>query len=418
MENALMVGRLKRSITERKKAEKENQRLRNCLSSIIDAIPSVLIGVDAKQRVTQWNKQAEQATGVAAATAVGLPLSVVFPEVMEKIGCMDKAIHDGKIIHKRKMPRYEQDATYYEDLTVTPLVSHGVQGAVIRLNDVTDIVRLEEMIIQCEKMLCVGGLAAGMAHEINNPLAGILQNVSLLKKRLTGDLPANRQAAEAAGTTMAAMEGYLKRRNLFAVLGDIRDSGQRAATIVKNMLRFARKSDRVIVDHDLGMLLDQTLDFVRTDYDTKKRYDFKQIRIIREYEAQAVVPCESSELQQVFFNILKNGAEAMAESAGRQASPTFILRVKACNGWGQVEIEDNGPGMDEATRERIFEPFFTTKPVGRGTGLGLSVSHFIVTERHDGEMGAFAATGGGTCFVIRLPKNRARRASHRETGTD
>lgn len=122
---------------------------------------------------------------------------------------------------------------------------------------------------------------------------------------------------------MAAVEGCLKRRNLFTILGDIRDSGQRAATIVKNM-----------------------------------------------------------------------------------------LRVKAGKGWGQVEIEDNGPGMDEATRRRIFEPFFTTKPAGRGTGLGLSVSHFIVTERHDGEMGAFAAAGSGTCFVIRLPKNRTRRTLH------
>jgi signal transduction histidine kinase len=298
-----------------------------------------------------------------------------------------------------------QDETRYEDVTIYPLVANGVEGAVIRVDDVTERVRLEEMMVQSEKMLSVGGLAAGMAHEINNPLAGIRQSASVLTNRLTGDLPANRKAAETAGTSMAAINQYLELRKLHGMLENIRTSGTMAANIVKNMLSFARKSDNIHSSHDLGRLLDQTLELLKTDYDMKKHHDFKQITIMRQYDAKAgPVPCEDSKIQQVFMNILKNGAEAMTGVMDAQARPRFILRIKENGDWVLVEIEDNGPGMDTKTRRRIFEPFFTTKPIGKGTGLGLSVAYFIVTEGHGGEMDVHTAEGGGTRFVIRLPK--------------
>ena len=244
-----------------------------------------------------------------------------------------------------------------------------------------------------------------MAHEINNPLAGILQNAAVLDNRLFGDLPANRQAAEAAGTTMAAIQHYLELRRLPIMLENIHSSGKRAAAIVRNMLSFARKSDRSVSSHDLGALLEQSIELAQTDYDMKKRYDFKQIRIVREYDDKAPpVPCEASKIQQVFLNILKNGAEAMAEEPDRKVQPTFTLRVNEDECWVRVEIEDNGPGMDAKTCRRVFEPFFTTKPVGKGTGLGLSVSYFIITENHGGKMDVFSDNGEGTRFVIRLPK--------------
>jgi signal transduction histidine kinase len=245
-----------------------------------------------------------------------------------------------------------------------------------------------------------------------------LQNAAVLENRLMGDLPANRKAAEAVGITLSAIRQYLERRKLPGMIENIRASGIRAATIVGNMLSFARKSDQRVSSHDLGSLLDQTLELVRTDYDMKKRYDVKQIRIEREYDPVAPpVPCEAGKVQQVFMNILKNGAEAMAEVTDAPAPPAFVLRVQNAGDWVRVEIEDNGPGMDEKTRRRIFEPFFTTKPVGRGTGLGLSVSYFIITDDHGGQMHVRAAEGGGTCFVIRLPKEGRRSGSGEpETG--
>ena len=265
--------------------------------------------------------------------------------------------------------------------------------------------KLQAQLAQAQKMEAVGRLAAGMAHEVNNPLAGILQNASVLKNRLLGDLPANHKAAETAGITLSAIRQYLELRKLPGMIENISESGNRAAAIVRNMLSFARKSDRCVSTHDLGALLDQTLELVQTDYDMKKHYDVKRIRIEREYDPLAPpVPCEASKIQQVFMNILKNGAEAMAEFKYNRDTPAFVLRVQNDGDWVRVEIEDNGPGIDEKTRRRIFEPFFTTKPTGKGTGLGLSVSYFIITEDHGGHMSVQAADSGGSCFVIQLPK--------------
>ena len=392
-------------ISEQKNAVEELQRLRNYLSNIIDSMPSVLIGVDASGRVTQWNKQAERVTGLPFEKACAQPLADVFPALLDEMTRLHLAIRDRQVVHDPKIPRWQNNEIRFEDVTIYPLVANGVEGAVIRVDDVTERVRLEEMMIQSEKMLSVGGLAAGMAHEINNPLAGILQNTAVLENRLLQNLPANKKAAETAGLTMTALRRYLELRKLPTMLENIRDSGNRAAAIVKNMLSFARKSDRVVSSHNLAVLLDQTVDLARTDYDMKKQYDFKQIVISREYDPNVPpVPCEASKLQQVFLNILKNGAEAMAHHPKRKHPPTFVLRVCQEDAWVRLEIEDNGPGMDETTRRRIFEPFFTTKPVGKGTGLGLSVSYFIVTENHGGKMDVHAVDGGGTRFVIRLPK--------------
>ena len=401
----LQVEALVIDISDRKAADEDLRHLRNYLSGIINSMPSALAGVDRKGQVTQWNTKAEQVTGRSMEQAQSKPLGNVFPHLADEIERIYAAIRNRQMLTILKIPHTIQDEIRYEDITVFPLVGKDMEGAVIRLDDVTERVRMEDLMIQSEKMLSVGGLAAGMAHEINNPLAGILQNTSVLTKRLFQDLPANQKAAETAGITMASLKHYLELRNLPEMVENIRNSGLRATTIVKNMLSFARKSDHSVSMHDLCELLDQTIELVESDYDMKKKYDFKKIKILRHYRcAHAQVPCEASKIQQVFLNILRNGAEAMAEVNDRQEASIFTLTVKGDENYVVVEIEDNGPGMDEKTRRSAFEPFFTTKPVGKGTGLGLSVSYFIITEDHNGEMWVQDGKSGGARFTIRLPR--------------
>ncbi|MCP4699123.1 MAG: response regulator [Gammaproteobacteria bacterium] len=396
---------LQTEITEHKQAQEELCCLRNLFSNIINSMPSILIAVDVNGLVTQWNREAERMTGVPATEAQGLMLAVVFPQLAREMEKVKQAIRSQEPQKETKVPCGHSDKMRFADITVYPLVNHGVEGAVIRVDDVTERVRIEEVMIQSEKMLSVGGLAAGMAHEINNLLAGILQNIQVMHNRISGDLPKNREVAEACGVSMETIESYMTQRGLLSMIESVKESGKRAGKIVNDMLNFSRKSASGFLPHDLGKLLDTTVELASKDYDLKKKHDFRQIEIVREYAAaMSNVPCEASEIQQVFLNLLKNGAQAMIDRQDKNGlPPRFILRVMPDRGMARVEIEDNGPGMDEITRKRVFEPFFTTKSVGVGTGLGLSVSYFIITENHGGTIEVESVHGKGAKFIIKLP---------------
>ncbi|MCP4116417.1 MAG: PAS domain S-box protein [Desulfobacteraceae bacterium] len=396
-------------ITERKKQETELQSLRHYLSNIIDSMPSTLIGVDIDGRVTQWNKTAERATGIDADAARGKFIHDVFPRMKLEMAKITESIRNRKTIQERKRYHLPDNRISYEDVTIYPLISNGLEGAVIRIDDVTNKVRMDEIMVQNEKMLSVGGLAAGMAHEINNPLAGIMQTADVMDKRLRDiKMPANRRVAGEIGIDLDDIKTYMEKRDILRMITTINESGRRVAEIVENMLSFARKSDTHTSLHDPVELMEKILQLASTDYDLKRQYDFKTIKIQREYEDNLpMVACEGAKIQQVLLNILRNGAQAMqeikAENNGKV--PKFILRLsreKETN-MLRMEIEDNGPGMDESTLKRVFEPFFTTKPVGVGTGLGLSVSYFIITENHGGELSVESSPGSGAKFIIRLP---------------
>jgi len=226
--------------------------------------------------------------------------------------------------------------------------------------DITERVRIEEMMIQAEKMLSVGGLAAGMAHEINNPLAGIMQNIQVVRNRMSGKLSKNIAAAEECGISIEAIETYMEKREIFRMIESVMESGKRAAKIVDNMLNFSRKSIESVSLRSLCDLLDNAVELAGNDYDLKKKFDFRQIEIVKKYDkATPQVTCEGSKIQQVILNILKNGAQAMAEGKGRTSDdrqlktegepeisvPRFILRVIPDGEMARIEIEDNGPGL-------------------------------------------------------------------------
>ena len=400
---------LQNEISERKRAEKELKSAKNSITNIINSMPSMLVGMDLNGIITQWNHGAEKVTGVSAVDAVGKSLEETVSDLGINMDKIYEVIKNRKEQVEFRRIRFVNDAYCYEDLTIYPLIANEVEGAVLRLDDVTEQVRLEEMMVQSEKMMSVGGLAAGMAHEINNPLAGMIQTAYVVNDRMTNlDLAANKREAEKLGITMNTIRDFMIARGIPKMMNNIRESGTRAAKIVSNMLSFSRKSNSSFSVHKPVELLDQIVSLANTDYDLKKKYDFRKIEIIREYEENLpLILCEPSKIQQVLLNILLNGAEAMQDSLGKYGVKRmyFILRLihEKENNVLRIEIEDNGPGMDEKTRKRAFEPFFTTKSTNRGTGLGLSVSYFIITETHDGTMTVESNPGIGTKFIIRLP---------------
>ncbi len=407
-------------VSDRKRAEEENVRLKDNLKNVIDSMPSMLIGTNAAGRVTQWNTEAEQQTGITADQAQGKALTELLPDLTEHTERIPQAIHNRRILSCEKVPCQRGGRTRAMDMTIYPLVTNTVEGAVVRIDDVTERVRMEEMVIQSEKMLSVGGLAAGMAHEINNPLAGIVQSTQVIQNRIFSGLAKNHEVARQCGTTLETIQAYMEQRHVPEMMAAVLESGARAAGIVDNMLSFARKSDAQFTPCALAAIMDKTVELASNDYDCKKKYDFRQIEIVRDYDPHLPpVPGEAGKLQQVFLNILKNGAQAMFQGdegggwnsdsdkdGGR--TPRFVLRLvhEKETDMARVELEDNGPGMDEETCKRVFEPFFTTKGVRVGTGLGLSVSYFIVTKNHRGSMSVESVEGQGTTFIICLPLKR------------
>jgi len=386
-------------LSERKRQEEELRRVRTHLQNMIDSMPSVLLAVDAQGRVSHWNRAAERGTGVAAAQAVGRPFDALLPELEPHAGTLRQVMDTGRPAHMERLPRGESG---YMDLMIYPLEAAGSVGAVIRIDDVTERVRIEQMMIQTEKMMSVGGLAAGMAHEINNPLSGMLQGCQNMFRRLSPELPANRAVAKEVGVDLERMGTYLERRGIFGFMEGMREAAQRASRIVADMLAFSRRaaSDKALVP--VTEMLESVLRLAASDYDLKKRYDFRQLEVVRDYDPDlTAVPCYRSEIEQVLLNLIKNAAQALADQDPAEGRLTLKTRREGAS--ARIEVADNGPGMDAETRERIFEPFFTTKAEGVGTGLGLSVSYFIVTDRHSGRMAVSSEPGAGASFTIWLP---------------
>ncbi len=401
-------------LSERRRAEAERTRMRGQLQGIIDSMPSAVVGVDPDGVVTEWNLQAGQITGTEAAAALGRPLVELIPWLGAQMESVRAALASGEV-RKERLVQPGKGPPRYLEVVVYPLArEHG--GAVIRIDDVSERVRMDRLLTQTEKMMAVGGIAAGVAHEINNPLGGIMHGAQNVLRRLSPDLPRNQELALECGTELAAVRAYAERRQILEMLEGIRAAGRRASGIVSDMLRFARPSELRSAPADLAELADRMIALASTDFDLKKRYDFRRLEIVRDYAADLPpIPCLATDVELVVLNLIKNAAQAL--HARPPVAPWIRVATRFEPPWAVLEVVDNGPGMDEATRQCVFEPFFSTKGESGGTGLGLSVSRFIVADLHGGEMSVASSPGAGARFSVRLPiagrPAETRAATHR-----
>ena len=256
-------------------------------------------------------------------------------------------------------------------------------------------------LLQAEKMAAVGQLAAGVAHEINNPIGFVNSNLGTLRgyaEQLLGLLDAcgaqcARDPAAAAEFERLATEADLPylREDLTALLSESRDGLDRGKNIVLALKDFAHADTADLVETDLLVGLDSTLKVASNELKYKAE-------VVRALTPLPTVHCIPGQINQVFMNLLVNAAHAMPQRG------TITLRSGFDDEGVWVDVEDNGSGIATEHLARIFEPFFTTKPVGKGTGLGLAVSWDIVVNKHHGRLSVRSALGQGSCFSVWLPR--------------
>lgn len=267
---------------------------------------------------------------------------------------------------------------------------------------VARIERTQGQLLQSEKMAAVGQLAAGVAHEINNPVGFVSSNLGSLDlyvkrlfdllaayEELEQALPADHPARMAVTRAREAAEIDYLRQDIPDLLRESEDGLARVKRIVNDLKNFSRNDEGEWQDADLNGGLESTLNVVWNELKYKAH-------VVRELGELPPVRCIPAQINQVFMNLLVNAAQAI------EGSGTITLRSGADDANAWIEIADTGKGMTPEVMARIFEPFYTTKPIGKGTGLGLSISADIM-KRHRGSLAVRSQIGEGTCFRLELP---------------
>jgi len=333
-----------------------------------DAIPDMLAVHDGYGRLLRANLAMQVRLGGDPRMFIGKECSEVMPAIMGQAGGCP---HDEATRARHAISREMQGERGIFSLTVIPCFdAAGHCLYIIHVaKEITEEKHIREQLLQSEKMAAVGSLVSGVAHELNNPLSGVIGFSELLLD--------NQQDAK--------LKKSLER---------IRDEANRAAKIVRNLLTFARKHKPESVMVDINSVLEKTLEL--------RAYELRvnKIKVVSDL-AKGLPPtlADPNQLVQVFMNIITNAEQAMRESHGKG---TLSIRTVKAAGNIRLTFEDDGPGIAPANLKKIFDPFFTTKPVGKGTGLGLSICHGILKE-HGGTIDATSAVGKGTTFIIELP---------------
>nr|WP_051307073.1 PAS domain S-box protein [Desulfomicrobium escambiense] len=402
---AYLVG-MGMDITERKKSEELLLQSEKKFAHLFRNSPDAILLADIETGiVSDINDTFVAMTGYTRGEVIGRTTGslnfYVDPALWDRLYGMLR--REGHLANQELMIR-----TRDGHALVCALSSHvlqiGEQRVVMSVyRNVTELKKMQEMMIQTEKMVSIGGIAAGIAHEINNPLGIIMQSAQLLEQRTLPDFPRNVAVAEGMGLDLRLLDRYMRERNILGYVRDIREAAKRAADIIRHMLDFSRRSDSGHKFCCVNDIIDRAIVLAGSDYDLRKSFDFRRIQIVRDFEERMPgIRCSETEIEQVILNLLRNAAQALA--GGSVAEPAITVRTR-CQGENVViEVEDNGPGIPPETVRRIFEPFFTTKPPGQGTGLGLSVSYFIVTQTHGGSIHVRSAPEQGACFHIEIPR--------------
>jgi PAS domain S-box-containing protein len=367
LQNTTLYARLEEKIVE-------FERLKEFNENIVESINVGIFALDLDDRIESWNAQMEAMYALSRGEAIGQALRAVFPfefiEALEGFRGEQGVHHLYKFLLTTRAGEQRQ-----ANIAVAPLLSRDFVpvGRIVLVDDITERVALENQLAQSDKLSSIGLLAAGVAHEINTPLAVISSYAQMLSKQLR---------AEARGDA-----------RLGPILDKITQQSFRAAEIANGLLNFSRTSTTEFRSTDLNQVIRDTLSLLE--------HQFKTAQILVDLDLAGELPPingNPGKLQQVFLNLLLNAKEAMP-GGGRVRVATFV------NGHVEAIVADSGSGISPEHLKRIYDPFFTTKNVPgfkRGTGLGLAVSYGIIQE-HAGKIHVESAIGAGTTFHLEFP---------------
>jgi PAS domain S-box-containing protein len=359
IDNATLYRSLARKVDE-------YERLKEFSENIVESINVGILAADLDDRVESWNSQIEKLTGIARLNAVGRPLRELLPE--ELCAQLDGVRGEAGVHNIYKFLLRPTDVTL--NIAVAPLISREGDriGRLIIFDDVTDRAELERRLIQADKLSSIGLLAAGVAHEVNTPLAVISTYAQMLAKQISGD------AQKAPLLEKIARQTF------------------RASEIVNSLLNFSRTSPTEFVGVDLNKVARETIPLVE-----HQLLNAGVNVTLALDENLPKIKGNPGKLQQVLLNLFLNARDAM-ESGG-----SLAVTTSAADGVVRLTVADSGAGISPENLERIFDPFFTTKAAKKGTGLGLSVSYGIVRE-HGGEIEVESQLGSGTRFRLSFPE--------------
>jgi PAS domain S-box-containing protein len=387
IENAGLYRSLKAKIGE-------YERLKEFSENIVESINVGILAAGLDDRVESWNTQMERLSGIGREDAVGRTFAELFPPAL--VEQLERTRGEMRIHHLDKFTLEapsssgassggtgagRQEATF--NIAIAPLISRDMQqiGRLVIFDDITDRAELERRLVQADKLSSIGLLAAGVAHEVNTPLAVISTYAQMLSKQVGDDEQKSRMLDKISRQTF------------------------RASEIVNSLLNFSRTTSSELAEVQLNKVIQETLSLL--EHQMKKAAI--EVRVTLDPDLDPVKG-NAGKLQQVFLNLFINARDAM-EQAREHGEPRRILQVISRRGDGGVEVDvvDTGHGIAPEHLSRIYDPFFTTKGAKKGTGLGLSVTYGIIQE-HGGAIEAVSKPGEGTCFHLEFPA--LRRAVH------
>jgi PAS domain S-box-containing protein len=347
------------------------ERLKDFSENIVESLNVGVLAVDLDGRIESWNTQLDALVGVPRGGALGKNICEVLPpELLAEIA-MRATLEQVSGIYKFPL-RNRAGQSLVVNVSIAPLVGKSGEklGRLILIEDITERMNLEEQMVQNEKLTSLGLLAAGVAHEVNTPLAVISNHIQMLARQLPGDDPRHK------------------------IIDKIVKQTFRASEIVNNLLNFSRTAAAEFTEVNLNQVIEETLSLVAHPFKTSR------VNVIRNLHGELPhVLGSTNRLQQVFLNLFLNARDAMPNGG------MLEVRTNSYNGAVEVEITDTGVGIPRDVQNRIFDPFFTTKSSGRGTGLGLSVSYGIIKE-HAGKIEVRSTPGKGTSFRLEFPVAR------------